>query len=635
MINLVALIIILLIGILFVLFYSPKKSPKRRRVVAPVTPKIQPDLTAEELAGGAGVEEQEVAADDLDEVPATAVVEAEPELELTLDIPASAQEEELTLEFPGDSAAATEGPLMPAGEMPPAGGELEEIPFIDEEEPGLPRHGESEVAPALAGFGEANGSAHLETPEDLTQRLDFFFGSDEDAGEGPVAEGSAGLEGEAVLIEPSAEEVETGKPPVEVPEEAPAALTPEEYEHGLRRLEERLRQELERAIGARETGKLALLESRLTAVCSKLVDPAGSLVQHNRLLEEMERLLTGISEELPGFQAATVRRHLYSGDVEVVRALLTEAALQAPEASPLAARTRFWCGRLAEEQAEFAAAGELYQQACVGDERDPEFLYAAGRMARILGNNEEARQRLEEVLAAGGDSDVQDLARYELARVFIRSEEKDKAQPLLQQALAGLEQRLGASHPSLGPVLHELAVLHESFGQYEQAAPLYQRALAVSEQGLGPEHPQLAATLSKLAGLYEEMEEEEQAEPLYERALAIKMRMLGASHPDIGILLNSLANLLKQRGEFGKAEPMFLRSLETAEKALGADHPNLTVILNNLAELYEEMGNEEKAQQYQERAFALFELPGAGGDFVEMEKEQIEVDDKDKTITGG
>jgi len=35
------------------------------------------------------------------------------------------------------------------------------------------------------------------------------------------------------------------------------------------------------------------------------------------------------------------------------------------------------------------------------------------------------------------------------------------------------------------------------------------------------------------------------------------------------------------------------------------------------------MGNEEKAQQYQERAFALFELPGAGGDFVEMEKMRL------------
>jgi tetratricopeptide (TPR) repeat protein len=633
-IKLLVLIIILLIVILFVLFYSPKKSSRRRRAVVPVSPEFQPELIAEGDAGGEGA--REAAAGPISEIPAAAVAEVEPELELILEMPEADREEELTLEFSSPLTPEAEEPMMPAPEMFSVDAEpAEEIPFIDEEEPGLPRHAESEVAPALAGFSEDAGPAPLETPEDLANRLDLFFGGEEDAGIGPEAEGPAGQEAGGLLAEPAAEEVAAEKPAVGVREEA-AALTLEEYATCLRRLEEELRQELTGAIAARETGKFKLLESRLTAVCSKLADPADSLVRHNQLLEEISGLLTEISEVLPGFQTATVRSQLRSGDAEVVRALLTEAALQVAAISPLAARLRFGGGRLAEEQADFAAAGELYQQACAGGARNPEHLYAAGRMARILGNEEEARQLLEEALAAGGDSDAQDLSRYELALIHLSAEQTDKAEPLLQQALAGLSERLGADHPALGPVLHELAALHESAGQYEQAAPLYERALAVSEQGLGQGHPRLAATLSRLAGLYEEMEQEERAEPLYARAMAIRKQVLGASHPEVGILLNSLANLLKQRGDYGKAEPMFLSSLEIAEKALGADHPNLTVILNNLAELYEEMGNGEKAQQYQARAFALFELPGAGGDFVEMEKEEVEVDDhKGKTITGG
>ena len=640
MIYLIALILILLIIILFVLFYSPKKKPRTRRHVAPLTPVFPPDRTVEPSAGLAGAEEQVLAAGDITEIPESGVAEDEPELsleitgeelELTLEEPAVVLGEELTLEVAEGESPATVAELsaVPAAMA-------EEIPYILEEEPGPALEGEAEVAPALAGFAEDTGLGHEETPEDLAERLDFFFGSDEDAGEGPVTEGAVGQEGESAPTEAATVEAEEEVSPAEaVPEEVPAALTREEYEARLRRLEEQLRQELDGAIAARETGKLALLESRMTAVCGRLTDPAGSLVRYQQLLDEMARLLTEISEALPGFQAVTVRSHLRSGDVEVARALLTEAALQAPEASPLAGRIRFLCGRLAEEHADYAAAGDLYQQACAGEEGNPEFLSAAGRMASILGNEEEARLRLDTLLAAGGESEMLDQARYELARLCVHNEEKDKAQSLLEQALAGLEQRLGTSHPALGPVLHELAALHESFGQYEQAAPLYQRALAVSEQGLGPEHPQLAATLGKLAGLYEEMEQADQAEPLYERALAIKKRVLGSSHPDIGILLNHQANLLKQRGEYEKAEPMFLSALEIAEKALGADHPNLTVILNNLAELYEELGNQEKAQQYQERAFALFELPGAGGDFVEMEKDEVSLDeDKDKTIAG-
>ena len=629
MTYLIALLIILLIVVLVVLFYSPNKAPRRRRVG-----KFPPDRIAEPLAGAMGDEEQELAPGDITEIPQSAVAEHEPELtleiteeelELTLEEPALAQTGELTPEVLESEAPAAVAEAA-AVEVTPA----EEIPYILEEEPGQQPE-ENEVAPALAGLAEDTGLGHVETPEDLAERLDYFFGSDEDTGEGSLAEG------ETAPIEAAAGEAEEAMPPAAgIPEEEAPPLTQGKYEAVLRRLEEQLRQELDGVITARETGKLGLLESRLTAVCGRLADPAGSLARYQQLLEDMDRLLTEISETLPGFQATTVRRHLRSGDGEVARVLLTEAALQAPEASPLAGRIRFLCGRLAEEQADYPAAGDLYQQAWAAAEGNPEFLLAAGRMARILGNDEEARPRLEALLAAGGEAEALDQARYELARVYVRSEEKDKAQPLLEQALAGMEQRLGAGHPALGPVLHELAALHESSGQYEQAAPLYQRALAVVEQGLGPEHPQLAATLGKLAGLYEEMEEEDRAELLYERALVIRKRVLGASHPDIGILLNHLANLFKQRGEYGKAEPMFLSALDIAEKALGSDHPNLTVILNNLAELYEETGDEEKAQQYQERAFALFELPGAGGDFVEMAKDEIAIDDeKEKTITGG
>lgn len=624
MTYLIILIVFLLIVSLFVLFYSPKKGPERRRHAPPVAPEVSADRPSGDQAGIAGVEVEELAASDIREVPSLTVGEGEPELELTLEEAPVAQEEELTLEL-GEAEA-------PVGAGPGAFSATEEIPFISDEEPVLVRHEEGEVAPALAGYGEDAGSVHGETPEDLAERLDFFFGSDEDTGEGQATE--------EVVVAPPEEtaavgEVEEEQPPAAEPaEEAFAAMTPEEYQAGLRKLEEQLRRELDGAIAARETGRLPQLESRLASVCGRLSDPAGSLAGYQQLLEEFEPLLTEISDLLPGFQEATVRRHLRGGEVEVARALLAEATPQVSGDSPLAGRIRFFSGRLAETQADYAAAGELYQQACTSDGQNPEFLYAAGRMARLLGNEEDARARLEALLATG-DSALHDQARIELARVYIRAEQNDMAQTLLEQALDGLTRRLGAAHPGLGSVLHELAALHEGSGRYEEAEPLYLRALTVSEQALGPDHPLLGHTLSKLAGLYEEMEAADKAEPLYERALAIRRRVLGESHPDVGTLLNHLGNLRKQHGDYSRAESLFLSSLAIAEKALGPDHPNLAVVLNNLAELYSETGDEEKAQQYEERAFALFELPGAGGDFVEIEKDAVDLDvDANKTIAG-
>ena len=92
---------------------------------------------------------------------------------------------------------------------------------------------------------------------------------------------------------------------------------------------------------------------------------------------------------------------------------------------------------------------------------------------------------------------------------------------------------------------------------------------------------------------------------------------------------------MRRQGRHEEAEPLFLRSLDISEKELGPEHPNLTIVLNNLAELYSAMGREDEAAKFQERAFSLFELPGAGGDFVEIEKDEVFdiEDDKDQSVT--
>ena len=100
--------------------------------------------------------------------------------------------------------------------------------------------------------------------------------------------------------------------------------------------------------------------------------------------------------------------------------------------------------------------------------------------------------------------------------------------------------------------------------------------------------------------------------------------------------MGHLANLLKTKGKYDQAEPMYCKSLEIAEVALGKDHPNLSVLVNDMAELYSDMGNEEKAEQFQERAFSLFGLPGMGDGFVEMDKDTTDDpdDDNNQTVAG-
>lgn len=606
--------------------------------------------------------EKETVAREKEEHPAAAVEKAdraehgldEQELDLSFDVTASktgpdhgtattgagaglsVEEAEFDLLFeemdtiPGADNASVQTPRsgaegekpVPAADDAAAGTAEEEIPFILEEEERLPGKSGDEIAPALDGVAEEFDRVIEETPESLAERLDLFFSSEEE--EPPAAEEISEIE----------------VTPAEEYQEDAGELTVEGYGAGLRELEKKLRRQMNEAIRNRETFKLALLEKKLTAVCGKLADLSRSFLQKKQLLDEIENIFADLKSPLPGgFENESVGRQLRKGDVEVVRALLNEAVSQLDLNPEVGSRIRYLMGSLAEEEADYASASALYHQACVEAGDEPRYLYAAGRMARILGNDAEARMLLEKLPGGEGrlqDGALQALGQFELAKLYADADENEKAEPLLQTSLAGLEAHLGVDHPDLGPVLHDLAAWYERSGRYEEAEPLYRRALEVTENVLGEGHPNLASTQYRLAGLYEEMELEEKSAPLYEKALEIKIRVLGQEHPDVGTILNHLANLLRRQDRYEQAEPMFIRSLEIFEKALGRDHPNLAVVLNNLAELYGEKGNEEKAQQYQERALALFQLPGTGGDFVEIEKDHTidENEEKVQTIAG-
>jgi len=533
-----------------------------------------------------------------------------------------AEEEELDLAF-DKMAEFTAGDTLAgaaSGSGTQAGPEEERIPFILEGEEGPEEKSGEDVAPALDGVAREDGRVIDETPEALEERLDLFFAVDEE------------------------EQAETD----EIPRagELPLKGGPEEggnrslegYEAGLRELETVLRRELTAALENREASRLRGLERQLSIVCARLADSRNGFSHLQKLFDDIEEALPDLQMALPGFQAEPVRSRLRQGDAAGIRVLLDVAVSQLDETAPPGARLLHLNGCLAEHQADFAAALTLYRRAGAAAADNPRCLYDAGRMARLLGKEEEALSLLEQLLGRGRlqDGVLEALAQHELARVHAGTGDKAKAEPLLHAALAGMEASRGADHPLLGPMLHDLAVLYEGSGRYEEAEPLYRRALAVREDRLAENHPDLAATYARLAGLYEEMELEEKSGPLYEKALQIQIGVLGQEHPEVGTLLNHLANLLRRQGRHQQAEPMFRRSLQILEKALGPEHPNLAVVLNNLAELYGEMGDEEKAGLYQERAFALFQLPGGGDDFVEMEKDyDIDMnEEKERTIAG-
>ncbi len=527
---------------------------------------------------------------------------------------------------------------------------------------------ETDVAPALAGSLEESEIQGEAPPEELVDKLDYYFGKDEippseetesaaadelpaeeeesavyegqegEFTESPTVEKEAGLEEEAVVPEVAGEELTLEEA------EVAAELTREKYAENQQNIEAGIRQELAAVKGENETDRRSVLEQKLQVICEKQASIEGNYHRQIQLIDTTRQVLEKVQsvllqKDLPGLQIEKVERQLQFGNYKEVETMLAEASLQLDHESELYSSLYYLCGQFAEERLDYDSAFEDYRNACAADKDNSAYLLAAGGIARKLGNDQDAQFWLEKLVrdgTAGEEQTVEQLnAQHELGLVCVRMGEKEKADTLFKKSIEIGEAVLGRDHPDLGPVMHDYAVYLENNGMYEQAEEFYGNALEALEKGCGIDHPKLGATLNKLAGLYEELELGEKAESLYERALAIKERVLGKDHHDVGVILSNLAELLRNQGKLEQSEPLFKRSLDISEQELGKDHPNLAVILNNMAELYSQMGREEDAALYQERAFSLFELPGMDGDFVEMEKDDVDIDDdKNKSITG-
>jgi tetratricopeptide (TPR) repeat protein len=100
--------------------------------------------------------------------------------------------------------------------------------------------------------------------------------------------------------------------------------------------------------------------------------------------------------------------------------------------------------------------------------------------------------------------------------------EFDKAEPLLNRALAIREKAFGAADARTIEVLEYLAPAFVLRRAYARAVPFYQRILAAREKTLGPEYPDVKAPLVFLAGCAMNEKKYREAIPYLKRLVAIQ-----------------------------------------------------------------------------------------------------------------
>ena len=185
--------------------------------------------------------------------------------------------------------------------------------------------------------------------------------------------------------------------------------------------------------------------------------------------------------------------------------------------------TGFYTTRLATErdrarrEAEKAAkVSELLTGLLTG--ADPYATRATRGEPTVRGLLDAGVERVQKELV--GQPEVQAEILTVMGRIYRRLGVYDKAQPLLEQALALGRPVFGPEHVRVAQSLHDLGVLLSDKGDYAGAGPSLEQALAMRRNSWVRSIRTSPSTLVELARVYQDQGFNARAEPLHREALA-------------------------------------------------------------------------------------------------------------------
>jgi serine/threonine protein kinase len=324
----------------------------------------------------------------------------------------------------------------------------------------------------------------------------------------------------------------------------------------------------------------------------------------------------------------------------------------------LAAVTMFYTTRLAAErdraQREAAKASRV-SEALSGllQGADPIANRATPDGFTVTGLLDAATDRVERELVDQPDAQAEIFTI--IGRMYRRVGMYDKAQHLLERALASGLKAFGPEHANVAQTLNDIGGLAAEKGDYATAASSLESALNIRRRLHGPEHTNVADTLAELGRIYQDQGLNARAEPLHREALAIRRKLLGEESGETAVSLSDLASVLRlngdlegaeallrqsleihrstrgeshamtattmhdlaltlgARGDLASAEPLFRQVMDIHRRALGDGHPLVAVTLNSLARVVREQGRDDEAARALEAALEIAR-PALGAD---------------------
>jgi len=193
-----------------------------------------------------------------------------------------------------------------------------------------------------------------------------------------------------------------------------------------------------------------------------------------------------------------------------------------------------------------------------------------------------------------------------MARVYMAYGEYEKAQPLVEQALASAR-KTNIPDYELAMCLIDTACLYNKQNKLADAEKLCEQGLELQQKFLYENHPYIAYTLRILSSIYREQGKLYQAESALEKATAI-MRSNNSEDDDYTMVSLEIdtAKLLVAQGNLSKAESHYSHVLSTINKH-NPNHSYKVNVLEDMAELYLQQGKYTEAEPLVDQVLSMKE----------------------------
>ncbi len=240
-----------------------------------------------------------------------------------------------------------------------------------------------------------------------------------------------------------------------------------------------------------------------------------------------------------------------------------------------------------------------------------ELYLTLGGIYQKLGNLEKADSLLESALAQRKSlfgADHPEVAQSLVALGLLRVDQAklDEAERLVRQGLDKTRRARPRDDAAIARATTALGKVIEARGSYDKAIPLLEEAVKL-ESVAGSAPSEQAAAIKELADAHFYAGHYDVSDSLTRRAMAMHRQILGDRHPLVADDLINLGAVQFERAHYSEAEQSYRQALDINESWYGKDHPEIASNLSMLGRALVFEKRYDEAVALVERALAIQE----------------------------